>query len=86
MSLVLLACFLCSAAYVVFGILHMLAPKATLRLYRLFLGTATWQRVEPSFSAMTQRSWKLLGAFNITIGLTLVYLTMRSTERLFSLH
>ena len=86
MSLLLIACFLCSAAYVVFGILHMLAPKATLRIYRFFLGAAQWQRVEPSFSAMTQRTWKLLGTFNITIGLILVYLTMRSAERLFAIH
>ena len=84
MNILFLGCFLCAAAYVVFGVLHMIVPKATLGIYRRVLGARTWQRAEPSFLTMTQRTWKLLGAFNIVCGLLLVWALMHTARRFFA--
>ncbi len=84
MSLIFLACFVCAAAYILFGVLHMIVPQATLGIYRRVLGRRAWQRAEPSFLTMTQRSWKLLGAFNIVCGLLLVWALMRTARHFLS--
>jgi uncharacterized protein YjeT (DUF2065 family) len=84
LSCVLVTCLLAAAAYIVFGILHMVVPKATLRIYRRVLGLRAWQRAEPAFLAMTQRTWKLLGAFDIACGLLLVWALMHTAGRLLS--
>ena len=81
-SAIFLLCFLVAAAYVVFGILHMMLPRKALTIYRVFLGRRRYEKAAENLTRMSQRSWKLLGAFYITSGLAFVWILMKTAEHI----
>ena len=81
-SLVYLFCFACAGAYMLFGVLQMVAPARAIPVYRFFLGKKRFARHEGVFLAGTRRAWKLMGAGYIFFGLLVTYALMRSLHTL----
>jgi len=81
-SVIFFLCFLVAAAYVAFGIMHMMLPASALKTYRLFLGKRRYESTEEHLLKMSQRSWKLLGAFYICFGLVFVWVLMKTAEHM----
>ena len=82
-QLIFVFCFLCAAAYVLFGILQMVLPARAIPIYRLFLGTRRFAKAEPVIAKLTRWHWRFIGAFYILFGMVVTWvLTINLTALL----
>lgn len=72
-QLVYLFCFLCSAGYVLFGILQMVLPTRAIPVYRFFLGTRRFAKAEPTIARLTRWHWRFIGAAYIVFGMIVTW-------------
>ena len=80
MVAIYLVVLLIVTAYILFGALHMVAPRATFPIYRRFLGRDRFNQYAESFQAVRKSTWKFLGAFYIVFALLVLYILMRATH------
>ena len=72
-QLIFLFCFLCAAAYVLFGILQMVLPARAIPVYRFFLGARRFSKAEPTIAKLTRWHWRFIGAFYILFGMVVTW-------------
>jgi len=74
--------YICAAAYVLFGVLHVVAPQLTLRVYRVFLGQRLFARAAIRLTTMPRLGWKIFGVVYIAFGMLFTWSLMNSFQHM----
>jgi hypothetical protein len=77
-----LAGYLFAAAYVLFGIVHMVSPRLALAIYRTLIGRRLFARYGERLQGVSPRSFKILGALLICFGMLITWSLMNSFQHL----